>query len=54
MISMLRKTREKKKHLNKTQKRGTKVRDTQQSEASNEVCPDGKYTNTNYVNIKTL
>ena len=53
MISVLKKTREKK-HLNKTQKRGTKVRDTQQSEASNEVCPYGKYTNTNYVNIKTL
>ena len=34
MITMLKKTREKK-HLNKTQKRGTKVRDTQQSEAPN-------------------
>ena len=30
MITMLKKTREKKKHLNKTQKRGMKVRDTQQ------------------------
>ena len=28
------------------------MRDTQQSEAPNEVCPRGKYTNTNYVNIK--
>ena len=34
MITVLKKTREKT-HLNKTQKRGTKVRDTQQSEASN-------------------
>ena len=34
MITMLKKTREKK-NLNKTQKRGTKVRDTQQSEAPN-------------------
>ena len=33
-------------------KRGTKVRDTQQSEAPNWVCPYGKYINTNYVNIK--
>ena len=34
MITMLKNTR-KKIHLNKTQKRETKVRDTQQSEAPN-------------------
>ena len=34
MITMLKKTREKI-HLTKTQERGTKVRNTQQSEASN-------------------
>ena len=34
MITILKKTREKI-HLNKTQKRRTKVRDTQQSEAPN-------------------
>ena len=28
------------------------MRDTQQSEAPNSLCPDGKYTNTNYINIK--
>ena len=51
MITILKKTREKI-HLNKTQKRRSNVRDTQQSEAPNEVCPYRKYTNTNYVNIK--
>ena len=35
MITMLKKTMEKTIHLNKTQKRATKVRDTQKSEAPN-------------------
>ena len=35
MITMLKKTKGKKKHWNKTQKRLTKIRDTQQSEAPN-------------------
>ena len=35
MITILTDTKEKKVHLNKTHERGTKVRDTQQSEAPN-------------------
>ena len=35
MITILKKTRGKETHSSKTQKRGTKVRDTQQSEAPN-------------------
>ena len=35
MITMLKKTREKTIHLNKTQKRATKGLDTQKSEAQN-------------------